>query len=567
MTITLRLTKGAPLTHEELDGNFSDLDARFPVQTANIGDLQVTSGKLATDAVLTAKVADANITFAKIQDASGASKLLGRGDSGGGDFQEITLGAGLTMSGTELSASGAGLPAADTTAVVQGSADSTKRLRFEVDGFTASTTRVITPADRDWSPTVFGEELAEVADAAAGRTKLALGSFATLSSLAIDGLSDVAISAPANNEVLAFDTASGQWINQTPTEAGLSAALTLSGTFTQRASGDISLAGGSDGDVLTVQADGSVAFEVLGAHEHSLADITNAGGLAALDTVDGGSINAQAVTLDKIVDQAGFTAGSFTNPTIEVSQEGIITNIESGFLAELATVNDTNTAITIGDAVTNTHRRLTSDSAITLTLDAQATVGARIAVTPKGGGAVTAQVEAGATYEMPGDNDAARTTSFGVTGYCLFECVANSGGSAAVWDVVGETNHSDLADNALDMNGQQITNAVMPLEDDEETASFTFALVHGQQEMVRCNHATVAITATVPANATVAFPVGSVLTLNQWGAAAVTVAAAGGVTINKPSDKTLVLRGQYSVVSLWKQATDTWLAFGDLTDV
>lgn len=48
------------------------------------------------------------ITYAKIQNVSAASRLLGRGDSGSGDVQEITLGTGLTMSGTTLSASGGG---------------------------------------------------------------------------------------------------------------------------------------------------------------------------------------------------------------------------------------------------------------------------------------------------------------------------------------------------------------------------------------------------------------------------------------------------------------------------
>jgi hypothetical protein len=50
------------------------------------------------------------VTYAKIQNVSAASKLLGRGDSGSGDVQEITLGTGLTMTGTTLAASGGGAP-------------------------------------------------------------------------------------------------------------------------------------------------------------------------------------------------------------------------------------------------------------------------------------------------------------------------------------------------------------------------------------------------------------------------------------------------------------------------
>jgi hypothetical protein len=48
------------------------------------------------------------ISYAKIQNVSAASKLLGRGDSGSGDTEEITLGTGLTMTGSTLSASGGG---------------------------------------------------------------------------------------------------------------------------------------------------------------------------------------------------------------------------------------------------------------------------------------------------------------------------------------------------------------------------------------------------------------------------------------------------------------------------
>lgn len=49
------------------------------------------------------------VTYAKMQNVSAASRLIGRGDSGSGDPQEITVGSGLTMTGTTLSASGGGL--------------------------------------------------------------------------------------------------------------------------------------------------------------------------------------------------------------------------------------------------------------------------------------------------------------------------------------------------------------------------------------------------------------------------------------------------------------------------
>lgn len=59
----------------------------------SIKNLGVGTGQIAADAV----------TFAKIQNASGASKVLGRGSAGGGgDFEELTLGASLIPNGTVI---------------------------------------------------------------------------------------------------------------------------------------------------------------------------------------------------------------------------------------------------------------------------------------------------------------------------------------------------------------------------------------------------------------------------------------------------------------------------------
>jgi hypothetical protein len=70
-------------------------------------------------------------------------------------------------------------------------------------------------------------------------------------------------------------------------------------------------------------------------------------------------------------------------------------------------------------------------------------------------------------------------------------------------------------------------------------------------------------TITIPTNSSVAFPVGTTLDILQTGAGQVTIAGDGGVTVNATPG--LKLRTQWSSVTLFKRAENSWVAFGDLT--
>ena len=73
----------------------------------------------------------------------------------------------------------------------------------------------------------------------------------------------------------------------------------------------------------------------------------------------------------------------------------------------------------------------------------------------------------------------------------------------------------------------------------------------------------VAITLTIPTNASVALPICTRIDLLQYGAGQVTVGGAR-VTIHAFGAR-LKLAGQYSGATLWKRSAGEWVLIGDIT--
>lgn len=96
----------------------------------------------------------------------------------------------------------------------------------------------------------------------------------------------------------------------------------------------------------------------------------------------------------------------------------------------------------------------------------------------------------------------------------------------------------------------------------KESASYTLVLsdAHNYVEM----EVSSANDLTVPANASVAFPIGTEIRITQLGTGQTTILGDAGVTIRTQGGKNKTT-GQYSVATLFKRGTNEWYLFGDLT--
>jgi hypothetical protein len=104
------------------------------------------------------------------------------------------------------------------------------------------------------------------------------------------------------------------------------------------------------------------------------------------------------------------------------------------------------------------------------------------------------------------------------------------------------------------------SNIISHIATNPQSASYTLVLAD-DGKIIEVNNGS-ANTVTIPLNSSVAFPIGTQITVLQTGAGQTTIAATGGVTLNATPG--LKLRAQWSSVTLIKRGTDTWVAVGDL---
>jgi hypothetical protein len=115
--------------------------------------------------------------------------------------------------------------------------------------------------------------------------------------------------------------------------------------------------------------------------------------------------------------------------------------------------------------------------------------------------------------------------------------------------------------------GNGFDDALAKLTINSQTATYTVVLADNKNTLVTMNVAT-ANDFLIPTNASVAFPIGSVINVVQTGVGKTTIEAvsSGTTTISSTGSTSTApdLRAQFSAASCVKVATDSWIILGDI---
>ena len=180
------------------------------------------------------------------------------------------------------------------------------------------------------------------------------------------------------------------------------------------------------------------------------------------------------------------------------------------------------------------------------------------AAIPAGG--VTGQVLAKASND---DGDVAWATPSG-SGDMLASLYDPQAIEADAFDRANHTGAQAIA-TITDLQSTLDDKALLEPQVNAQTGtSYTLALAD-RGCLVTMSHGA-ANTLTIPANASVAFPIGTIISVLQLGAGTTTIAAASGVSLNGETAGTGDIGSRYQAAALLKTGTDAWTVSGDFGD-
>lgn len=271
------------------------------------------------------------------------------------------------------------------------------------------------------------------------------------------------------------------------------------------------------------------------------------GGTSIVSVNKFGTVNAVRGNFSTSVTSPAYTSSG--NPTTYGSSNTVILTLNSSTAGATAAIIAQNASTTGNSSIlVLTGAANTGQTASTEEVDVNFNLARTVQFAT---GALTTQratlIQA-PTYGFVGASTITNAATFAITGAPVAGTNATITTARSLWVQAGVSFFDGGAQSYRPINAQTGTTYTLVLLD--------------SGKMVTLNNAS-AITLTVPTNASVAFPVGAEIDLAQLGAGQVTVAAAGGVTINSFNAK-LNIAGQYAGATLKQTAADTWLLIGNL---
>ncbi len=251
-------------------------------------------------------------------------------------------------------------------------------------------------------------------------------------------------------------------------------------------------------------------------------------------------------------------AGSSTQPMVSLNNCSGVTFVGTVFL--MGPTNTTAVSVTgtsKGNAITgcvfNGLAGAGGGTCVLLNAATSCSIGSNIMIGPLAYGVSLV----GASYNTVNANDIYGSSGHAVTVGVSYDSTStyNSGVNAINPAFVT----APISDSGT---GNGLIAAGMTVDAQGSSVSAYTAVLGDANNLVTMSDAS-ASTFTVPPNSSVAFPVGSVLTVNQYGAGQITLTPGIGVTFVTP--RSLTTRAQYSTVSLTQVSANTWVAGGDLT--